>query len=240
MRKISFLFLLAILFFSSCHFMGGHRVRGNGNMSSQSRNIGDFNAIEVVGGMDVILVPGAAHSVRVEADENLLEFIETNRDRNTLVVRTRRGYNLNPRSGMKIYITAPDLQAIGISGSGTVRSQSKLVYPGRVAIDITGSGDVRLDLDAPEIEAEATGSGNTALSGNTRTFRAAIHGSGELRCFNLLSENTDVEISGSGTAEVFASKKLGIEINGSGSVAYKGSPVVNQDIAGSGDIRKVE
>lgn len=240
MRKIILLLPLIMLLFSSCHFMGGHQVRGNGKLSSQNRTLNNFDAVEVVGGMDVVLVPGPAHAVRVEADDNLMQYIETDRDRNTLVVRTRRGYNLNPSAGLKVYITAPQLREIGITGSGTVTSQSRLRYPGTVAIDITGSGDVRLELDAPEINAEATGSGNTALTGTTRNFRAAINGSGEFRCFNLLSENTDVEISGSGSAEVFASKKLDIEINGSGNVAYKGNPSVNQDISGSGDIRKVQ
>lgn len=239
MRKMIYLLSAAVLFLSAC-FMGGHRVRGNGNLGSQTRDIGGFHSIEVVGGMDVVLVPGGNHSVRVEADDNLLQYIRTERDGNTLVIGTRRGYNLNPRAGMKVYITTPQLRQIDVTGSGTVRSQSRLVYSNPVAIDITGSGDVLLDLDAPEIEAEATGSGNTALSGQTRSFRAAINGSGELRCFNLLSENTDVEISGSGNAEVYASKRLDIEINGSGSVAYKGSPSVKQDIAGSGDIRKVQ
>ena len=141
---------------------------------------------------------------------------------------------------MKIYVTAPELREIDVTGSGSITSQSRLVYNNRLTIDITGSGDVRLDVDAPEIHAEATGSGNTSLSGQTRSFRAAINGSGELRCFNLLSENTDIEISGSGSAEVYASKRLDIEINGAGSVLYKGNPSVNQDVAGSGDIRKVQ
>lgn len=239
MRKIIFSLPLLFMLFSSC-FTGGHRVRGNGNLSEQTRNIGGFNAVEVEGGMDVVLIPGNTHTVRVSADENLLEYIKTEKKGTRLVISTRRRYNLDPKAGLKIYVTAPELREIDVTGSGTVTSQSRLVYNNRLSIDITGSGDVRLDVDAPEIQAEATGSGNTSLSGQTRSFRAAINGSGELRCFNLLSENTNVEISGSGSAEVHASKRLDIEINGSGSVAYKGNPSVNQDIAGSGDIRKVE
>ena len=201
--------------------MGGHRVRGNGNLGEQTRNIGGFDAVEVEGGMDVVLIPGSTHSVRVSADENLLEYIRTEKEGTRLVVSTRRRYNLNPRAGMKIYVTAPELREIDVTGSGSITSQSRLVYNNRLTIDITGSGDVRLDVDAPEIHAEATGSGNTSLSGQTRSFRAAINGSGELRCFNLLSENTDIEISGSG------------------SVQYRGNPSVKQRVSGSGSIEKV-
>ena len=65
-------------------------------------------------------------------------------------------------------------------------------------------------------------------------------GSGGIKCFELLSEQTKIGISGSGDAQVYASKQLDVEINGSGSVAYKGSPAVSQNVSGSGSVRKAE
>jgi hypothetical protein len=239
MRKINLLLLFLILF-SSCHFMGGRRVRGNGNLGTQNRSTGAFNGIRVQGGMDVVLTSGPDHAVKVEADENLLNYILTDRDGDALVIRTRNGYNLNPRAGMKVYITAPALEAITITGSGTVVSNEKLAAARKLDINVTGSGDVKLEVNAPEVEAEATGSGNIILTGATRSFKAEINGSGEVKCFGLMSENTGVKISGSGSAEVFASKQLDVRISGSGDVAYKGSPRINQHISGSGDVHSVQ
>ncbi len=236
MRKISYLPLL-LVFLSSCFGFGGRRVRGNGDMGTQTRNTGAFDGIRVLGSMDVILSSGSEYAVKVEADENLLEYIVTDKDGDDLVIKTRNNYNLSPRAGMKVYVTSPSLETIKITGSGSVLSQSKLSADGKMDIDVTGSGDVKLDVSAPEVEAEATGSGNIILSGTTRSFKGEINGSGELRCFNLMSEATEVGISGSGSAEVHASKRLDVRISGSGDVAYKGTPTINQRISGSGSVR---
>lgn len=212
-------------------------MRGNGNSSTETRNVGAFEAIRVQGGMDVILTPGTDYAVKVEADENLLPYILTDRDGDALVIRPRKGYNLQSRNGIKVYVTATVIEEIGIAGSGSVVSNGRLTSNRRLEVDVTGSGDVKLDVNAPEVDAEATGSGNIILAGTTRAFDAEITGSGEVRCFSLLSEKTRVEIAGSGSAEVYASKQLDVQISGSGDVAYKGSPTINQRIAGSGSVR---
>jgi hypothetical protein len=238
MRKVQVLFLLLVLF-SSCHFMGGRHVRGNGNLSAQNRSTDAFNAIRLSGGMDVVLTAGPDYAIKVEADENLHKYILTDRDGDALVIRTRNGYNLRPRAGMKVYITAPSLEAITISGSGKVISESKLAAARKLDIHVTGSGDVKLNVNAPEVTAQTTGSGTIILSGATRNFEAEINGSGEVQCYDLLSENTEVRISGSGNAQVYASKQLDVHISGSGDVAYKGTPRINQRISGSGNVHNV-
>ena len=81
---------------------------------------------------------------------------------------------------------------------------------------------------------------NTQFRSYENAWLSEINGSGEVHSFNLLSEATEVEINGSGNAEVFASKQLNVSISGSGDVQYKGSPVVNQSISGVGHIRKVQ
>jgi len=239
MKKIIALLLLVVLF-SACRFTGGRRVRGNGNVIMQNRNIGSFSGVRVLGGMDAVLRSGTAYAVNVETDANLQKYILTNREGDVLVIRTRNGYNLHSDNNIKIYVTAPALEEITIGGSGSVTSAEKLAGSRKLQIHVNGSGDVKLDVDAPEVEAETNGSGTIILAGTTKQFSAEINGSGDFKCFNLLSETTGVEISGSGDAQVFASKQLDIDIRGSGDVAYKGTPAIRQRNAGSGSVRNVQ
>jgi hypothetical protein len=220
--------------------MGGKRVTGDGELSSQDRNVGNLRGVEVTGSMQVIVSQGPTATVRVEADRNLHSYIITELDGDVLQVRPKKGYNLRPRAGIKIYVTAPQYHTLAVTGSGKIQSSSKITGSEKLTVDITGSGDVIANVDAPTINTEITGSGSITLNGNTRTFGSEIMGSGEVHTFNLLSEATEVEISGSGNAEVYASKQLNISISGSGDVQYKGSPAVNQSIAGSGKIRQVQ
>lgn len=213
---------------------------GNGVRSTEQRNVANFNGVSVSGGMHVVLTSGS-HSVRVEADENLLQYIETELDGNTLEIGPRKGYNLRPEQEIKVYVSAPYFNNLEVSGSGSVTSESRIKAENRLEADISGSGDMKLDVDAPEVNMEVTGSGNVTLRGGTRKLRAKITGSGELMAFDLMSEETEVEISGAGNAEVYASKVLGVSVNGAGNVSYKGNPPsLNQNISGAGNVRKVE
>jgi hypothetical protein len=239
MRNLLCLLVLAALL-SSCNYGGGRRVRGNGNVETESRSVGTFEAIRVMGSMDVVLSPGSSHAVRVEADENLLNYIVTERNGDALEIRTRDRYSLRPSAGIKVYVTAPLVDEILITGSGSVVSEGRMSAKDQMRVRVTGSGDVKLDVNAPGVDAQASGSGNIILAGVTRNFKAEINGSGAMRCFDLKSETADVDISGSGSAEVFASRKLDVAIHGSGDVAYKGAPAVNQRIAGSGAVRSVQ
>lgn len=220
--------------------MGGKRVTGDGELSSENRTVGDFRGVEVTGSMQVIVSQGPTATVRVEADRNLHSYIVTELDGEVLEVRPKKGYNLRPRAHIKVYVTAPQYHTLAVTGSGKIQSTSKISGSEKLKVDVTGSGDIVADVDAPAINTEITGSGSITLNGNTRTLGTEITGSGEVHNFNLLSEATEIEISGSGNAEVYASKQLNIHIAGSGDVQYKGNPTVNQSVAGSGNIRKVQ
>jgi hypothetical protein len=232
------LLITASLCLASCHFMGARQVRGNGVSSTQQRNVSDFTQVEVAGQLDVVLAQGPSN-VRVVTDENLQEYVVVERQGNTLYVHTRSNTNLRPKAGLKVYVTAPDYRGLQVNGSGDVTGQGRIT--GRdLRIEVTGSGSVALDLDMPRISTQITGSGETRLTGATRVFESEINGSGSVLAYGLLSEETKVNIHGSGDAEVFASKRLGIDIAGSGDVSYKGTASVDQSVHGSGNVHKAD
>jgi hypothetical protein len=230
----------AFLSLSSCDYVMGERVNGNGVSKSQDRQVGDFSGVTGMGSINIIVSNGPSSSLRIEADENLLEYIETTNNNGTVEVYTREGYNINPKSGIRVYATAPAFHRLDVSGSGTIKSTGKINGKNELHTEVSGSGDIKLEVDAPRIEAEISGSGSVTMAGNTKDFSAQVSGSGDVHCFNLMSENTEIDIAGSGNAEIFASKSLDVDVAGAGDVRYKGNPTIKQSIAGSGSIRKVD
>ena len=239
--KLAALLLIGLqLAITSCNFISDRRIDGNGVSTSQTRSVGDFHSIRGSGGMDIIVSQGPVNSLKIEADENLLQYIETKNDGGSIEVYTRDGYNLDPRAGIKVYATAPQYRAIKISGSGKITSNGKITSANELSTGVSGSGDIIIEVDAPVVKTDISGSGSSTIKGTTKNFSADISGSGDVFCFDLLSENTEIDIAGSGNAEVYASKVLDVTIAGSGDVRYKGTATVSQNIAGAGDIRKVE
>ncbi|PWT72410.1 MAG: DUF2807 domain-containing protein [Bacteroidetes bacterium] len=241
MKKFIFYLLTASIIIPSCRFITGKRVRGNGVIKTEERSVSSFKNVEVSGAIDVYVSQGEIKPVKVEGDENLLQYIEISQEGDRLIVRDKPGFNLHPTGDMRIYVTAPVYNSIEVSGASDIVGQTKITNAEDMDLSASGAGDIKMDVDAPKLHAEITGSGNIDLKGQTKEVALELSGAGHAHCYDLLSENTKVDISGAGSAEVFASVKLDAEVSGAGSVSYKGNASnVNQHVSGVGSVKKAE
>lgn len=236
--------LLVSLFFIavavSCRHIGGERVKGNGNERTEDRPVGSFTSVSSFGGYDVFLTQGSGYSVKINADENLMSYIETIVEDGVLKIRTKEGYWLDSHGDLEVHISAPVYSKVKTFGSGNIISENKLNNTSAIELELSGSGDIKVELNAPEVRAELRGSGNINVGGETRTFVGEIRGSGDIRASNLKAENVDVDIAGSGNADIYASVKLNVDVRGSGDVKYRGGAQVSSEIKGSGSVKKVD
>jgi hypothetical protein len=164
-----------------------------------------------------------------------------NENGDKLEVSTKKGYNLNPTSKVKVYVTAPLYKKLDVSGACNIIGDGRLSQKEEIALEVSGAGDIRMDVNAPEVTARLSGSGNVNMSGETRQFKLRISGAGDAKCFDLRSERTNVDISGAGNAQVYASVELDAEVSGAGSVRYKGNAgKVNQQVSGAGSVKQAD
>jgi hypothetical protein len=238
--KKSLLFMsFAVILFSSCRFVAGKRIRGNGTVKTEERTIGIFNGVASHGSFDVFVSTGA-QSVKIEAEGNLLPYIETRLNGSVLHIETKKNIWLKNSRRIRIYISCPDYKTIHSYGSGNIAGQSRISNTSDLDLSVNGSADIKMDVDAPEITSEMNGSGDIDLSGTTKSFTGEIRGSGNIRAMDLSTDQSTIKIYGSGNADVFASRNLDIHVAGSGDVRYKGGAQVSSSIAGSGKVRKID
>lgn len=239
MRKLLW-FAIVVLVLGSCHNIMGKRVRGNGNIRTEDRTVSQFKNVSVSGAAKVYVSQGDNHSLKIEGDENLLKYIEVIQEGDRVKVRTRPGINLQPTGDLKVYVTAPVYHNIDASGACDIIGQTKISNPDDLSLDVSGAGDINMEVDAPRLKAEVSGSGSINLKGQTKDVDLDLTGAGHAHCFDLMAENTTVEISGAGSAEVFASVKLDAQVSGAGTVTYKGNASdVNQHVSGAGSVKRV-
>lgn len=233
--------LLLTLATTSCYYLGGKRVHGNGHITTQERSVGSFDEVDVSGAVELYVSGGESGPVKVETDENLQEYVEVEQHGNSLEVRTRRGYNLRPTQKVIVRVSSPNYTKLSVSGASNIIGQDKIHGNDRLEMSVSGAGDIRADVDAPKFEAGVSGSGDINLRGNVRDFELRISGAGDAKCYDMLAENTIVHISGAGSAEVYASVSLDAHVSGAGSVSYKGGAAkVSQQVSGAGSVKKVE
>jgi hypothetical protein len=222
----------ALVFISSCNM-----ISGNGNIRSEKRNTGDFKSVKTSGSIDVEINSGDTYAVTAEDDDNILPYIVTEVNGGTLDIHYRNNTSIN-NDHAKVYVTAPMLDKVIVSGSADVDIRDVLKNSQKIDMNISGSGNIKGALDAPAVSVDINGSGKVDLKGRTKDFDGNISGSGDINCGGLQSENAAVTVSGSGNVHVFASVHLKASTFGSGDIYYGGNPQ-NPEIhtTGSGSVQ---
>ena len=236
MKNLSILIAASTLI-SSCNVINGTGVTGNGNIRTEKRSTGNFNAVKTSGSIDIEISSGDAYSVSVENDDNILQYVVTEVHDGTLNVHYKDGYSIMDDHA-KVYVTAPSLDKLSVSGSGDITSQGMLKNSRQIEMNVSGSGNIKAQVDAPVINISVGGSGDISLTGHTKDFTCGVSGSGDVNCGGLESENATVKVSGSGNAHVFASVHLSATVSGSGDVYYRGNPPSPEiHTSGSGSVQ---
>ena len=232
------LFLLTILMLavsSGCDVFG---ERGNGKVSSETRSVSSFNAIDVSGAFEVYITQGTTQAVIVETDENLQKLIKTRVEDNTLHIETSE--SISHSTCMKIHLTVTELKKIDISGAVDIRTENKLTVPD-LFIDGSGAADAKMELAVQKLKIDCSGGSKFTLSGTAGEVRLDASGAVDLLAYDLVAESVYLEISGAGKAEINVTKVLDAEISGAGSVRYKGHPEkVMENVSGAGSIKRAD
>ena len=234
--------LLAVIFLSifmtSCEVDSWHNIRGSGPVVSETREVPIHRNIYISVPAEVYIYQSPYQELTLEAQSNVLDAIETYVEGSELKIRLEDGAGLGSHETILIYISSAMFNSIRLSGSVDLYSETSIVTD-VLDVSISGSGKVDLAVVANEVRASISGSGNMWLEGSVINQELTISGSGDIYSFGLDSETADVNISGSGEAEVRVEEFMKARISGSGSVYYKGYPEIDGKVSGSGNIVNV-
>ena len=197
------------------HSNNGASLTGNNLTRLEKRVTPAFHKIELDGAYNLSVSCHEDASLNINAEGNLLPFIKTEVRGDTLHIYSER--SLNFHISPTVRISAPMISALTVNGSCNSE-----VY------NVSGDG----------MTLEINGSGDSKILGRVQNFKAQISGSGSVAANDLIAEAVNVEINGSGNADVHAEKTLTASVSGSGNISYTGNPTVRQDISGSGKIEK--
>ncbi|WP_168208712.1 head GIN domain-containing protein [Chitinophaga sp. XS-30] len=237
--SVSLLLCLLVIFgliLSSC---SRENVHGSGRMVTEERAVGRFEDITLEGPLQVHLEQDQRVPVVIEAEDNVMRFVETFVNGTTLHVKIRNNVNLKSFRPINVYVQNDEFRRIIFSGSGSLTANDTITST-LFSYEINGSADARLKLDANEVELIVNGSGDMEVEGRAGDYRAEINGSGDINAIGLQVENARIRISGSGEQRIWVLDLLDARITGSGNIRYKETPgTVNTSINGSGKVIKL-
>lgn len=192
-------------------------LRGSGNVTTETRAVGAFSAIDVSGAGEVVITQGDADGLTVTTDDNLQAIMQSEVRDDILYLSLKADQGFRNATRLTFTVTVKHLSAIRFSGAGVLSAR---------------------ELSGDQLTIDNAGVGALTTSGTMREQVVTLSGVGNYDGSALVSERASVTVSGIGSATVNASERLDATINGAGSIAYLGSPELHEQVSGLGSVRQ--
>jgi hypothetical protein len=132
-KKPVFISIVTFLVITACSLSSGlgfQTVNGSGKVIDEAREVSGFDQVEVCCGMELYLTQGNRESLRIQADDNFMEEIETRIVNGRLEIGYRQETNVSyrPSQPVRLYLSAVELQAVSISGGALFNTESISQY----------------------------------------------------------------------------------------------------------------
>ncbi|MCF6212868.1 MAG: DUF2807 domain-containing protein [Flavobacteriaceae bacterium] len=237
MKKITALFFFVSLTITTVQAQWFNKhIKGKGRMTEVTRQVSDYDGVNVGGSFDVKLIAGKEGKIVIKAEENLIPYLITEVKNNQLKIKWQKGISINSHKRIIVIVPIKEISKVSLAGSGDVYTENCVIDTGNLKVSLAGSGDISIALRTTNVSVSVAGSGDIRLNGSTDSFKASIAGSGDIHAFDLKTKTASLKIAGSGGIRVSTSDMLKANIAGSGDIYYKGSPKEDVHIAGSGSI----
>lgn len=235
-RKPIHWFLIFAVLLVGCSF-----VRGSGVVVTETREVSNFDRVELDSIGELTVIQGEPESLTIEAESNIARRVITDVVGGTLTIEFTGGTlgDVIPTEPIRFELTMKDISGIKLSGAGRIYSAG--IATPNLDLDVSGVGDVIVDkLEAERLAVNLTGAGTIDLAGKIREQNVKLSSVGNYSARGLESNRAVIALTGAGTATLWATEELDVKISGVGTVDYYGDPVVSQDISGLGRLNRLE
>ena len=170
----------------------GERTVGSGTIAQEEREVGAADTLVLSAPVNVVLTMGEP-SLKVEADDNLLDFIVIEQVGGKLNILAEGTYTT--RHPFNVYLSLPSLARIESPSAGDIEIQGWAAEG--LDVESSGSGDITFEGALGSLKALARGSGDIDFSNSAiGSVDADANGSGDI-AFGPVG-NLDARVSGSG------------------------------------------
>jgi Putative auto-transporter adhesin, head GIN domain len=218
MKKV-ILGMALLLVFTATQAQENGRNYESDKIVSKDISVGNFTAVDLSGAMSVFLTQGDKASVKVEADEKVIDKVEIEAKDGTLYVKTKKGGLKNIKT-MNVYITFTSLSSINNQLVGKLESENTIKQES-LRYKSASVGNATLQFDVTDLKIDIAAVGNTEFSGKAVNCVLDNTSIGNVRAGSLLVENMQLISTAIGNLEYHAVNTKVVKSNGIGKVTNK-------------------
>jgi hypothetical protein len=210
---------------------------GNGVAVAQKVDIKGITTIDVNIACQLIVVQGNRPNIEILGEQELVENIKLTVNGSKLSLKNRKEFKNVRKEDVVVKIEIEDLRHLNIGGAVDMKTV-KVLRLDDFTLNITGVGNVEMEIDVNKFSLLTSGVANVNLVGKARDVIIINNGVGNITAKNLISEKANVVNSGVGRVNVHATETLNASVSGIGSINYSGKPILTTNVSGLGKIRR--
>jgi hypothetical protein len=203
----------------------------------ETRDVKDFTKVGFGVSGTLYITFGSEFKVVLEGERRYVDQIITEVSGGKLIIK-KENWKFNMNEKVTVYITMPELKALGVSGSGRAEVKDP-IKTNDLDLSVSGSGKLYADdISVSNLDCSISGSGDIIIKGgNASEGSISVSGSGNYMGESVKIGNAVIHISGSGNCTCNVTESLKASVSGSGDVTYEGNPKVDAHVSGSGKVR---
>ncbi len=205
------------------------KVEGSGNVITRDVTVSPFTDLQVGGVFSVSLTQGDKESVRIEAEDNLQEFVEVKNEGSKLVLSSKKNADYTTKKGIKVYVTFKSLKNMDLNAVGSISSTESLSF-GDLKVRNSSVGSLDLKLSVTNIDVQNNSVGSVKLEGKANRAVIVNNGVGSIKASDFVVQDLDIDNQGVGSAEVNAAKTISVKDSFLGKVKNHGSATVKKKV----------
>ena len=231
---------------------GNNSSTSSGSASEEVRKVASFSGIQVSSDINVSFTQDAKQKVVVDSDRP--EFVKTEVVGDILKIYVDNNNNRNLKfKKLSVTVSAPELSKIAVNSGAsfntlnTVKSdyfqiaatsganlKADLDTKGKVELSTTSGANVRLNVNADELEMNATSGSSATLYGKIRETTFDVSSAATVNAQDLETQKSKINASSAANIKVNATENINVTGTSGASVRYRSNNNVKRNAALTG------
>nr|WP_294775136.1 DUF2807 domain-containing protein [uncultured Flavobacterium sp.] len=230
---------LLALSISSCNhnFNFGKSITGSGNVVTEKRNVPNFDKVTVSQGLECEVFYSDKSEVTVEADDNLINGIQTTVQNGTLKISSEYSNYINVVS-KRIIVHMPKIVSLESTSGSTLKSGNILIS-NDLTIKSSSGSSIEAEVESDKITLESSSGSEQKIIGKAlKVFSASSSGS-SIEAHELLANEVFAQSTSGSSTSVHAALLLDGKASSGSSISYSNSPKeVRKEESSGGSVSK--
>ena len=213
-------------------------VKGSGHSINEWREVSGITSVSLGTIGELYISLGSQESLRVEAEDNIVPYLETKVAGGELKIDAKANSSISPTMPVRYFLTVKELESVQNGSVGTITVTDSGLNADRFTISVGSTGNVTLvGLRANSVEVRISSVGDVEIHNGLITYqKVVISSTGSYKAGNAHSKDAVVDINSTGSATVWVDETLDVTINSTGNVSYYGSPKVTSKLTSVGRV----